>query len=1099
MRLECTDCRAKLEVQTIYAGQPLVCPICNARSTVPMSSPEPATDSARSEAAIDSIRQSLLAGLGDGGATIPGFMADRDITGGIELTACQAEGDAGTDGGLTTRQDGRYQIGKIMAQGGMGVIFHVRDINIRRDVAMKVIGDPGAAGRKGTLRFIEEAQITGQLEHPGIVPLHELGADAAGNVFYTMKLIKGRTLHNILNSIRSGEERTIREYSLSNLLIIFQKICDAIAFSHSRMVIHRDLKPENIMIGEYGEVQVMDWGLAKVIPRKKTKQAPAPRKTRDEQFSKEQPVIDSVRKNTGIDILKTMAGAIMGTPGFMAPEQARGKTTDLDERTDIYALGSILYNILTLYPPIEDGDLRDVIRQITTGNILHPAEYNPESRGLFGRTSSTPAGADAINTFIRLRHLPDERVPEPLAAVAMKAIAVDPWKRYQRVKDLQDDIRAYQNGFATGAERAGIRRQIGLFVKRHKTVTAMVASILTLIFLGTTISTTQWIRAEKARTIAETEKTTARDALTALKEASPDLVLLSQRYMALQQPEEALKRISFAVEMRPGNPEFRYLQGNILQTLLRLEEAEKTYEQVLRSDPEHKMARENLELCMAVRKKNGQETELSPASIYALYLGIRAQGRFDEAIATIACSGPEGKTLETFMQNMIDKAGIRNHKVIVDKTGFCGLDLSGIGVINLPRLKDIPLGWLNAGNSLVSDLSPLKDMPLSYLNLQATAVSDISPLKGMSLVTLNLEKTAVSNLSVLSGMPLTTLNLGSTMITDLSQLRGMSLSSLSIANTKVADLSLLRNMPLIRLDIMQTSVSDLSPLQGMPLSSLNINNCPVWDLSPLKNLPLVELNMRDVKATDISPLNDMQLRYVDIAGTRFSDLSPLTTMPLIRITCDEVAITNLNIFHGMKTLTQICGRDGNPDAILTYKLLEPAMTALKNTNTILARKEALEVISSWDEIPALTNVCTIARQLLDVAIPLVEKPGTIPPGAIKHGGHHYAISPMQLSWDAAKTCCESVGGHLVTLTNLKEQDWLLKTFPHHNNTWIGGLRGQATNQWMWVTGEKWNYADWATGEPSDKDGTETVLEILREHMNDANGKMLKAFFIEWDR
>lgn len=1082
----------------MYAGQAHLCPICNARLTAPMPASGQTTGQPRSEVVIDSIKQSIQAGINEAGiTTLPRYMADRNITGGIELITSHVEKDNQSGSDLAAQQDGRYRIGKVIEQGGMGIIFNTRDINIRRDIAMKVIGDPKAIGRNGILRFIEEAQITGQLEHPGIIPLHELCSDASGNFFYTMKLIKGRTLFNILDSIRTGDVKTIREYPLSNLLIIFQKICDAMAFSHSKMVIHRDLKPENIMIGEYGEVQVMDWGLAKILPRNKMKQVPE--KTREPQSSADDTIIDSVRKDANVDIMKTMAGTIMGTLGFMAPEQARGETVNLDERTDIYGLGSILYEILTLHPPIKTGNLREVVRKITTGDIPHPTEYNPDKFGKTPAAKDIEISDNAKDKYVRLLHLPRERVPDVLAAVAMKAMAVDPLKRYQHVKELQGDIEAFQNGYATSAEHAGIRRQIGLFVQRHKTVIAMVASILTLIFAGTAISITQWVKAEKARTIAETERAMAKEALADLRETSPDLVLLSQRYMAMKQPSEALKRISFAVEMRPDNPEFRYLQGNILQTLLRLEEAENAYAQVLKINPGHKMAKENLELCRKIRERNGQQTELSPSSIYALYLGIHAQDRFDEATATITSSGPEGKTLESFMQNMIDKAGIKNRKVIVDKTGLCGLDLSGTGLVNLPRLKDIPLGWLNLGNSLASDLSPLKGMPLSYLNLQSTPVSDLSPLNGMSLTSLNLDKTPVSNLSVLRGMPLTNLNLASTMITDLSQLKGMPLCTLSIANTEVDDLSLLRNMPLTRLDITQTMVIDLSPLKGMPLSSLYINNCPVWDLSPLKNLPLYDLNMRDIEATDFSPLKDMQLSYLNIAGTRFTDLTPLKTMPLIRIICDECSITNLNIFQGMKTLALICGRDGFADTNLTFKLLVPAINALKNKNTVLARKEIQETISTWEDVPAMSNICSSARLMLDVTIPLIDKPHAIPPGARNYQGHHYAISPIKLTWDEAKKYCESVGGYLATLTSIEEQNWLLNAFPYHDKSWLGGFKNIFKDEWQWVTGEKWVYVDWYPGEPSDTEGIETVLEISREHMGDASKTIPKSFIIEWNR
>ncbi len=157
----------------------------------------------------------------------------------------------------------RYKVLTTLARGGMGVVLQARDLRVRRTVAMKVMKAGAQFSKENVLRFIDEAQLTGQLDHPNIVPVYELGIDDRGEAFYTMKYVKGTTLDEVLRGLRSGRKDLAEKYPLAVLLTVFQKICDAVAFAHAKSVIHRDLKPENVMIGAYGEVLVMDWGLAK--------------------------------------------------------------------------------------------------------------------------------------------------------------------------------------------------------------------------------------------------------------------------------------------------------------------------------------------------------------------------------------------------------------------------------------------------------------------------------------------------------------------------------------------------------------------------------------------------------------------------------------------------------------------------------------------------------------------------------------------------------------------------------------------------------------------------------------------------------------------
>lgn len=249
---------------------------------------------------------------------------------------------------------GRYQIAGEIARGGVGVILRGRDIDLGRDVAMKVLLD-AHAGRAGMVqRFMEEAQITGQLQHPGVLPVYELGLDPQHRPFFTMKLVKGRTLAALL------AEREHPSHERRRYLAIFEHVCQTLAYAHNRGVVHRDLKPSNVMVGAFGEVQVLDWGLAKVLPQAgldNEVQADRALAAADDVHS--QVIIETVR--SGDSSAQSIAGALMGTPAYMPPEQARGEVQRLDERCDVFALGAILCEILTGRPPYA-GSRGDVIR-----------------------------------------------------------------------------------------------------------------------------------------------------------------------------------------------------------------------------------------------------------------------------------------------------------------------------------------------------------------------------------------------------------------------------------------------------------------------------------------------------------------------------------------------------------------------------------------------------------------------------------------------------------------------------------------------------------------------------------------------------------------
>src|SRR5262245_12142218 len=357
----------------------------------------------------------------------------------------------------------RYALKGELARGGMGAILKVWDEDLRRSLAMKVIlgraestasGTTPPVDRRLLARFLEEAQVTGQLDHPGIVPVHELGLDAEGRVYFTMKLVKGRDLRAIFELVFAEQEGWNETRALGVLL----KVCEAMAYAHAKGVIHRDLKPANVMVGGFGEVYVMDWGLARVLGRADQ---------HDLRLRESETPLTSVkterreeREEAPDSPLFTMDGDVVGTPAYMPPEQALGAIERLSPRSDVYALGAMLYHLLTRHMPYVPPGGRMTNRMV-----------------LAAVTQGPPAPLATLR----------RDAPAELVAIVERAMARAPDRRYRDTLELADDLRAYLEHRVVAAYETGAWAEMKKWVQRNKGLAASLAAVVLVLAAGLTV------------------------------------------------------------------------------------------------------------------------------------------------------------------------------------------------------------------------------------------------------------------------------------------------------------------------------------------------------------------------------------------------------------------------------------------------------------------------------------------------------------------------------------------------------------------------------------------------------------------------------------
>jgi formylglycine-generating enzyme required for sulfatase activity len=323
----------------------------------------------------------------------------------------------------------RYNVGGEIGRGGMATVRSVRDLELDRDLAMKVIARAGGVARR---RFLAEASVTGRLDHPGIVPVHDLGVDGEGRLFFTMRRVEGIDFEQAIARVHARD----RDWTLSRALEVLIKVCDTLAFAHTRGIVHRDLKPSNVMTGRFGEVYVVDWGLARARPGHEDGSPSAVNRAED---ADENPWL-------------TRDGDVTGTPAYMSPEQAMGKASEIDARSDVYAAGAILYQLLTNRRPYSDRG-----RDVSTREVLARVVAGPP---------------DPVRNLRR-------DAPVELVAICEKAMQREPRERFTSMEEMARDLRAFLERRVVAAHASGIRARARKWISRNRALSLVCGLALT--------------------------------------------------------------------------------------------------------------------------------------------------------------------------------------------------------------------------------------------------------------------------------------------------------------------------------------------------------------------------------------------------------------------------------------------------------------------------------------------------------------------------------------------------------------------------------------------------------------------------------------------
>jgi len=784
----------------------------------------------------------------------------------------------------TNRLEDHYHHLELIGKGGMKDVYSALDVRSSRKVAIAILHDSHQVSQREVNLFIQEARIAANLEHPNIVPIHEIGITSDNKPFFSMKILEGETLAHILKKLKEGVTEYQEKYTVNVLLNIFIDVCNAMAFAHSKNIIHLDLKPENIQVGKFGEVLVLDWGLAKLLDD-----------------SKEELDSDDIRSSIHIRLdyetsqnqLMTRHGIVKGSPGYMAPEQAiGGGSSSKVFQTDVYALGAILYSILTYERPTVSTTYAEILAETVTGTLIPPRKRAPQNK-----------------------------ISKALNAVTVKAMSKQIQDRYPTVRALREEVKSFQNGYATLAESASALTHLSLFYKRHR-IKALIG-LLTILVVITTLSLF-------LRKLGE-ERDTAQQNLKEFRQAQTELERISDSVEKQRARDwKLISRNSFTSKNSPLNwnletgikVDNNYLLVKTMSPILsggklRIDKPEfqginnLSYKQELTDNlrMEFEMTLNDSEdaviICYfrAIHSKNKiQPKHRSGYSfIYDVKRHTVSAYQFSKKLGIAYVKSPlsEKKTiqlvcqvtekemsfwlnseliLETKIHQLLSlESSANNNGIAFVDTGveIDNLKLYKLGSSDLIDLLELAKKYLNEGNLSKAKNYFIEVKQNSSSNKRIKIANNwILKIEELERLTKTMNQYQEMAPNLIDGWESSMLRLVNG---DLN---------LSLENSKIEDISFMKKFPLITgsLNLANSQVKLLSPLKNSKIKTLILTNSKVKTLIALKDSPLKNLIMSQTGIISLEGIQTMKnLNFLDIRETNLIDIDQLQHTNITRL------------------------------------------------------------------------------------------------------------------------------------------------------------------------------------------------------------------------
>ena len=743
---------------------------------------------------------------------------------------------------------GPYKLLQQIGEGGFGTVWVAdQERPVQRRVALKII-KLGMNTKEVIGRFEQERQALALMDHPNIAKILDAGVTQLGRPFFVMELVRGLKITDYCDD---------RKLSTKERIEIFITVCRAVQHAHQKGIIHRDIKPSNILVAiNDGDAvpKVIDFGVAKATLGRLSDQT-----------------------------VYTQLQQMIGTPLYMSPEQADLTSLDIDTRSDIYALGVLLYELLTGHTPIEQDTLTrvglDEIRRLIR-------EVDPPRPSMRMKTLNSAEMSDAA----KCRNTEPAKLSGTLRGdldwIVMKCIEKDRARRYDTANGLALDLRRHLANEVITAHPPTTAYLLGKLIRRQKLAFAAGTAIAASLVFGIAVSVSQAKRAVAA--------------LDELRATAPAFAEQAHALAAKERFDEAIEKLDYAVKLRPDAAEYLVAKGDLLQSQLKLAEAAAIYREALRIKPDLARAETSATLCddLLTAKPNA-DGRLTRESLAKLHLAMQQQQRPAAEIMPVArLLGEEKELLVEYWFARIKDLPVSAEnplakRLTVRDDGRLALDLSDTKVRDLSPLAGAPLATLDISKCKeLTDLSPLRGLDLTELNLSGTSVADLTALREMhTLEKLEMTGSKVTDLAALSALRLKSLNFQNCPVSDLNPIRKMSLEEMNLRETRVADLSPLVGMPIKSIDLSLTPVVDFSPLAQLPLENCYLQYCRITDLALLRGKPLKELVLwaclearNYAVLTEIKTLELLMLpfSYRDLPADDYAAIGSLRDHPKLR-------------------------------------------------------------------------------------------------------------------------------------------------------------------------------------------------------------------------